>query len=128
MQALVTRVVDALNERDWDGVLADLPPDFEYDLTRTASPLRGVYRRDQIRRVMDEFIGSWETVRYEPREFIAAGDSLVVPFTTYFRGRDGIEVQSEATWLWSFRGEALTRLVLFQERDEALAAAGAPAS
>jgi ketosteroid isomerase-like protein len=121
---LVRSVIDALNRRDWDAALEFTADDFEYDLTRTASPLQGVHPRVRMPRVMDEFLGSWESVRYEPHEFIEAGDCLVVPFTTHFRGRDGIAVATDALWLCEMRGDTLARLTLFQDRDEALAAAG----
>ena len=49
----------------------------------------------------------------------------MVPFTTHFRGRDGIEVNAQATWVWTFRGDEVARLALFQDRDEALAEAAA---
>lgn len=91
---LVRAAVDSLNAGDWDAALAGLPPDFEYDISRTDSPLRGVYRRDQMPRVVTEFLGSWESVRYEPEEMIEAGDHVVVPFTTHFRGRQGIEMST----------------------------------
>jgi ketosteroid isomerase-like protein len=124
--ALVREVIDALNRRDWDAALAHLAPEFEYDLTRTESPLRGVYARDEMRAVAEEFLGVWDSARYEPREFVEGRQGLVVPFTTHFRGRDGIEMQGDAVWVWTIRDGAVVRLALFQDRAEALKAAGAP--
>jgi ketosteroid isomerase-like protein len=121
---IVRAAVEALNRGDWDAALEHIAPDFEYDLTRTISPLRGVYRRDQMRAVVEEFLGPWESARYEADDLIAAGEHVVMPFTTRFHGRDGIEVEARATWVWTFRGRAVIRLRLFQDRDEALAAAG----
>ena len=72
--ALVEEMVEALNRRDLDTALSWAAPEVEYDLSRTDSPLRGVYRGlDQV------------------------------------RGVDGL----------------LTRLVLYQDHDEALGEAGA---
>ena len=124
---LVRAALDAINRGDWDAALAAAGPDFEYDLTRTDSPLRGVYRRDQMRRVLEDFLGSWESVRYEPDELIESGDRVVMPFTTHFSGRQGIEMRTHATWVFTVRDGVLTRLELFQDRDEALAAAGVEA-
>ena len=73
--------------------------------------------------VIDEFLGLWEAVEYEPEEFVAEGDHVVVPFTTRFRGREGLELTTRATWLWTFRDGAVARLCLYQERNEAFAAA-----
>jgi ketosteroid isomerase-like protein len=124
-EPLVRTVVDALNRRDWDAALERLAPDFEYDLTRTDSPLRGVYGRDRMREVAEDFLGVWESAHYEPREFIEGAGGLVVPFTTHFRGRDGIEMRDDAVWVWTVRDGAVVRLALFQHREEALEAAGA---
>ena len=121
---VVRQAVAAINRGDWDAAFKRMAPDFEYDLTRTISPLQGVYSRGQMRKVAEDFLGPWEAARYEPEEFIDAGEHVVVPFTTHFRGREGIEVQSRATWVWTFRGDLVTRVCLYQERAEALAAAG----
>jgi ketosteroid isomerase-like protein len=123
--AKVRAAVDAINRGDWETALAETAPDFQYDLSRTDSPLRGVYGRDDMPRVIEEFLGVWESARYEPREFVEAGDFLVVPFSTHFRGREGIEMTMEAVWVWTFRDEAAVRLALFQDAGEALAYAGA---
>jgi ketosteroid isomerase-like protein len=124
--ALVRAAVDSLNRGDWDGALQNAAPDVEYDLSRTMSPLRGVYRGiDEVRRVAAEFYGPWEGVRYEAHELIAAGEHVVMPYTSYFRGPQGIEVEAHATWVWTIRDGVLARLCLYQRRDEALEAAGA---
>ena len=125
---IIRDAVAALNAGDWDRALAHTAADFEYDLTRTISPLRGVYPRERMRGVVEEFLGPWESISYEPEELIEAGEHMVVPFTTRFRGRDGIEVTASATWVWTFRGDEVSRLALYQETGEALAEAGVEAS
>ena len=123
--ALARAAVDALNRRDLDGLFALVAPEFEYDLTRTDSPLRGVYGRDEMPGVIEDFLGAWETARYEPHGAVEAGDTVVMPFSTHFAGREGIELEMRATWVWTIRGGAVVRLALFQDHDEALRAAGA---
>ena len=66
----------------------------------------------------------FESTRNEPQEFIEAGDEVITPMIGYFRGRDGIELTARFTYVWSLRRGAVTRLTLYQERDEALEAAG----
>lgn len=124
-EAVVRAVIDALNEGDWGRALAHTTDDFEYDLTRTISPLRGIHPRERMPGVVAEFLGDWESVRYEPDEVVEGDDAVVVAFTTRFRGRDGIEVASQASWVATFRGAEIARLALYQDRDEALADAGA---
>jgi ketosteroid isomerase-like protein len=122
---VIRSLVDSINTGDWDSWLAGASSDFEYDLTRTISPLRGVHRREEIPKVIREFLGPWESVRYEPGDFSFRGDDLVVPFTTHFRGRDGIELDTDATWVWTFRDLEISRLTLYQDRAEAFADAEA---
>ncbi len=77
-----------------------------------------------VRRVANEFWGTWESSRFKVDEFLDAGDHVVTPFTNLIRGRDGIEVQTRGTWTWTILDGAITRLVLYQERTEALEAVG----
>ena len=58
------------------------------------------------------------------QEFIEAGEHVVVPCTFHARGRDGIELQARVTWTFTIRDGAVERICLYQERQEALEAAG----
>ena len=116
-------VFEALNRGDFPGAMKDATADFAFDFSRSRSPERGVYGREDLPRWRD-FTGVWESIRWEPEEYIDAGDQLITSFTTYNRGRDGIEVQVRAAWLWSFRDGRVTQVTFFHGRDEALEAAG----
>jgi ketosteroid isomerase-like protein len=48
----------------------------------------------------------------------------VTPFTNHLRGRDGIEVAARGILVWTIRDGAIVRVCLYQEREEALQAAG----
>ena len=64
-------------------------------------------------------------MRWETEEFIeAAGDRLITVQTAQMRGRDDIVVQTRGAWLWLFRDGRIARVTFFQERREALEAAG----
>ena len=117
---LASASIEAYNRMDWDGALKDASPDFECDLSRAVGPQHDVYRLDQMRRFWSEFAESWESVRIEPHEFIEAGDRLVMPHTVHVRGRDGIEVVSRPTFVWTIRNGAIERVTLYQERQDAL--------
>jgi ketosteroid isomerase-like protein len=127
--ALVQEMVEALNRRDLDAALSWAAPEVEYDLSRTDSPLRGVYRGlDQVRGVAEEFYGPWSSVQYEAHQLVDTGDQVVMPYTSHFEGRQGIKLTAEATWVFTIRDGLLTRLVLYQDHDEALREAGAARS
>jgi ketosteroid isomerase-like protein len=122
---IVKAAVDAYNRGDWDAWLQDMAPGFELDMSRAVGPVSGVLSRDQLRGAQVEFAGYWESVWIEPHEFIEAGDLVVVPWTMHGR-REGIEVVSRATFVWTIRSGAIERGAVYQERQDALEALGLP--
>src|SRR3989442_9146163 len=98
---MVRASIDAMNRGDMNAAFKEVAPDAEADQSRAVGMDGSVYSVDQFRRVAEEFARSWESVRYEAGEFIEAGEHVVTPFTSHFRGRDGIEVEARATWLWT---------------------------
>jgi ketosteroid isomerase-like protein len=56
--------------------------------------------------------------------FTEAGSEVVVPNTAHVRGREGIEVIARSAFVFTVENGQITRLRLFQERAEALEAAG----
>ena len=121
---IVKATVQALNRGDWDAVFHDAAPSFEIDVSRSVGPWRGVYGLDQFRRLLDEFTRSWESMRFEPHEFIEAGDLVVMHSTMHVRGRDGIAVSATGASVWTIRDGVMERFVLYQDRQEALEAVG----
>jgi ketosteroid isomerase-like protein len=121
---LVRAAYDAYNRGDLDAALKDAAPEFELDWTRAVGPQRGVYRLDQIRAFLVDFLEAFESTRVEPDEFIEAGDQVVVPQTGYIRGRDGIEVTARVALGWIIRDGAIVRICLYQQKRDALEAAG----
>jgi ketosteroid isomerase-like protein len=121
---VVRRFIDAFNRGDLDAMLEDLAPSFEFDLSRAVGPSHGVYGIDQVPKLFEDLSQLWESNRYEVDEFFEAGEYVVAPFTNYLRGRDGIEVQARAAFLWTIRDGSAIRSCFYQERDEALEAAG----
>jgi ketosteroid isomerase-like protein len=121
---IVRAALDAYNREDWDALFQHMAPRFEFDMSRAVGTNRGIYGLDQARRYLVDFAASWESVRIEPHEFIESGDLVVVPQTTHARGRDGIEVVSRPTYVWTIRDRAIEQVSLYQERQDALEAVG----
>ena len=122
---IVRAMIDAANRRDWDAVFRDTAPNFKWDHSRAVGPdSRGVWTADEAR---DYYMASaklWEDFRIEIDELIASGDFVVVPHTMRLRGRDGVEVSVSTTWPFTIRGDNIQRVCLYQERRDALEAAG----
>lgn len=121
---LVRGALEAVNRGAWDELVAMAAPEFEIDLTRANGPIHGTYGLERIQTFLADFADNWEALRFEPEELIDAGEDVVVPWTMHARGRDGIEVASRVTWIWTVRDGAIARACMYQEREDALAAAG----
>ncbi|MBN1527591.1 MAG: nuclear transport factor 2 family protein [Thermoleophilaceae bacterium] len=121
---LVQAALQSWNRSDWQSILATATPDFELDMSRAEGPFRGVYSAGQVQRFWEGFAAAWESRRFEPHEFIDAGDHVVVPVTLHMRGRDDIEVSARVTHVWTVRGGRLANMSMYQERGQALEAVG----
>ena len=122
---IVRRSFEAWNRRDLTAWLTLYRSDAEVDYSRSRSPFKGVYHgHDEMETLWDVFWSTFEDVQIEPHSYIPAGSEVVVPNTAHFRGRDGIEVIARNGLVFRVENGQITRLRLFQERDEALEAAG----
>ena len=108
----------------FDAIAGRSAPDAQFDLTRALGPFRGAYDLAGWRRMGEDFEANWEFIRCIPDEFISAGERVVTPFTFQFKGRDGIEVQARGVYVWELRDGLIAQCTLYQERAEALEAAG----
>ena len=122
---IVRAAIEAVNRRDVDAWLKHCAPGCEVDVSRAIGPVHGTYvGLDQVRHAFEEFFEPWESVRNAPLELIDAGEDVVASGATHFRGRDGIEVRTRTAAVWTIRDGAIARMCFYQERQEALEAAG----
>jgi ketosteroid isomerase-like protein len=122
---IVLRSLEAQNRRDRMTLSALWHSDGVCDWSRARGPLKGVYRgEDELNALYDEWWSMFEYVRFETYDVAEAGSEVVVPNTAHMRGRDGIEVSASSTFVYTVENGQITRLRMFQERAEALEAAG----
>jgi ketosteroid isomerase-like protein len=121
---IVRRAWSGLDQGDLDAAFRDAAPDAEFDQTRALGMDRGVYTLDEFKRLTESFIKTWRSVRWEADELIDAGEHVVLAFTNRLTGRDGITLEAHGTLVWTFRAERIIRVCLYQDRAEALEAAG----
>jgi ketosteroid isomerase-like protein len=122
---VVRRHAEAWNRRDLTAWLASFRPDGEVDWARSRGPLKGVYRgRGELEAFWDAFWSTFEDVQLETHDLTDAGSEVVFSNTAHVRGREGIEVIARSTFVYTFENRQITRLRMFQERAEALQAAG----
>ena len=117
---------EALERDGVEGLLTFIHPDFETttpaDLTVEPATYRG---HDGIRRYFESFYEVMDEVRFEPEDFIEAGDRVVVPARLVARGRDtGIEAEQRLVFVWTIRERKALRLETFATIESALDAVG----
>jgi ketosteroid isomerase-like protein len=123
---VVRTSIEALNARDFEGVLETLDPDVELvtakGLFEGAEPYRG---HEGFRRYHSDMSEDWEYFDYELEELTGAGDGLVVVAGRFkARGRDtGNEVSSPGAWLCQVRDGRITSVRFYADAQAALAAA-----
>jgi ketosteroid isomerase-like protein len=123
---VVCAMIDAVNRGDWDATIKDAAPDFVWDNSRAIGTDNRVVltSAEQARDFFKELNEIWESFRIEINETIPIGDHVVVPHTGHVRGRGGIEVHARTTWLFTIHDGKIERVCLYQDKQEALDAAG----
>jgi ketosteroid isomerase-like protein len=122
---VIRRMTAALDRADWDGVFAEISPDFEWE-TDPRHPKAGVYRgHEAFRRFMEDLEDPFEQTVTEFEEVFARADQ-VVAFVKIRRrlGGSNVEIEIRIGELYTFREGTLVRGQAFAEREKALEAAG----
>ena len=122
---IVRRHLEAWNRRDKAAYVASFRPEAEIDWSRARALYKGVYRgQERLEAFWDEFWSTFEDSQLEIHDLTEAGADVVVWNTAHMWGRDGIEVTARSALVFTVENGGITRLRLFQERAEALEAAG----
>jgi ketosteroid isomerase-like protein len=80
---------------------------------------------DAVRRYMESFANYWDEIRFEPTEFIDAGDRVVVVADLVGRGKaSGVAVERTWAYVWTIRAGKALRMDGYTDRAEALEAVG----
>ena len=126
---IVKRALDFVARRDWPGITeADLvDPNVELHGSvgglEEGKILRGPGEISQAFDVEDQDV--WDEHRIEPREFIDAGDRVVVLQREYQRGKgSGVEIVIDTASIVDLRHGRIVRMQGYINPAEALEAAG----
>lgn len=120
---LVRLIIDALNRGDVDGMLAHMDPDFEWRPLET-SPVARPYRgHAQVRRYVEDWLGTFENLRLDLEEPTEVGDHVVAGVHGHARGRgSGVELDSRFCQVWTVREGTAHGMKEYPTREKALAA------
>jgi ketosteroid isomerase-like protein len=124
--ARATASYEAFNRADNDGALRFMHPEIEWRTYLVPGPGGGTYRGHEgvvqlwtdVRNVFDDF-------RNEAEEFFASEDMVVVFVRFTGRGREsGVDVEARVAHLFDFEDGLVRRVRTFEDRRQALTAAG----
>ena len=103
----------------------DLTEDVEIDASRRILDPVTFEGHDGFRSFVAFLDQIWSSQSITPLAFIEAGDDVVVPVQLVSVGRESdVEVRARAAWVVTFRGAKISRLRVYQSREEALEAVG----
>jgi uncharacterized protein len=101
-------------------------PDVVWDTSASNMPAAGIYHgHEGVERFFREWLGAWNDYRMEPREFIDAGDSVVLVFRQSGIGRDsGVKTERDFFAVYDLRDSKAVRYRQYESRNDALEAVG----
>ena len=126
---IVRMAYAAMSEPDFDALTELTDSDWVFDFSRAIGPQKGVYRgHDEIAQFAAATAEAFERFHLSPIEFLVGpADQIVVRHHLSARGRgSGVELDRvpDATLLWELRDGKVIKTTLYNNRAEALAAAG----
>ena len=122
---VVRRAIAAYNRRDFEALRAINHTDVEVDWSASRGLDAGIYTGiSEVLGFFRNFFDTLDHVEVEPERFVECGDLVIVPNVAHIRGRDGIEAIARSALVFEVHGGRITRLCLYQETHEALAAVG----
>ena len=101
-------------------------PDVIWDTSASAMPSAGIYHgHEGVERFFRDWLGTWSDHRIETREFIDAGDSVIVVFHQSGIGRgSGVRTERDFFGVYDLEDSKVVRYRQYESRKDALEAAG----
>jgi ketosteroid isomerase-like protein len=123
---VIRRAYDAFNRGDFDGMVVDIAPEFEFVPTGAMPDSEDIYRGPEgWRRFTRWFSDQFDAARVEAREFLQADDQVAVSVILSGRGKQsGAEVRWNVWHVWKFLDGKTVHGQAFTSREDALEAAG----
>ena len=123
---IVKRVIQVINERDLDGLLAVCDPEVEFHtLTRWAGEPSGLRGHEGAEYMLAFLDRDFDEMRTEPQEFIDAGERVVVPIELSAIGQQSrVPVRMSEALVFTVSDGRLVRVQVCGTREKALEVAG----
>jgi len=117
-----TRLFEEGDRDAWRDYFA---PDVVWDTSASSMPSASVsHGHEGVERFFRDWLGTWTDYEIGTREFVDAGDSVVIVFRQHGTGREsGVEIERDFFGVYDLRASKVVRFRMFESRDEALQAA-----
>jgi ketosteroid isomerase-like protein len=127
---LLRSALATYNEKGPEAIFALIDPDFVATIPSSLSVEPDSYHGvDGVRRYFELWSDVMNEVRFLPKEFIDAGERVVVPFRVVARSREtGLELEQHAVQVWTIRDGRALSVEAYPTKAEALRAIGIDAS
>jgi ketosteroid isomerase-like protein len=101
-------------------------PDVVWDTSASDWPTAGVLRgHEGVERFFRDWLGTWRDFEVATREYLDAGDSVVVVFRQSGTGREsGVHIERDFFAVYDLRKSKVVRYRMYDSREEAIEAAG----
>jgi uncharacterized protein len=122
---LVRSVFEAWGAGDVSRAMSLLDADIEWQMAQDEPDARTLRGRAEVRDMLGGWAQSFEEFSSTPRDFIDAGEHVIVPITFEGRPRGGdSSVTIEETQVYTVQGGAVVRVHEYRTEAEALKAVG----
>jgi ketosteroid isomerase-like protein len=101
-------------------------PEVVWDTSASAMPSGGVYHgHEGVDRFFSDWLATWSDYELETRDYLDAGDAVVVVFRQAGTGRgSGIRIERDFFGVYDLSDSKVIRFRLFESREQALEAVG----
>jgi uncharacterized protein len=101
-------------------------PDVVWDTSASQMPAAGVYQgQEGVEQFFRDWLGTWTDYEFVFREYIDAGDAVVVVFRQSGTGRgSGVRTERDFYAVYDLRDSKVVRYRQYESRRQALEAAG----
>jgi ketosteroid isomerase-like protein len=116
----------SFEEGDRDEWREHFDPDVVWDTSASRMPSAGIsHGYEGVERFFRDWLGTWTDYEIATREYLDAGDSVVIVFRQRGTGREsGVQIERDFFGVYDLRESKVVRFRMFESREEALAAAG----
>jgi uncharacterized protein len=122
---VVRQVFAAIAAGDRERALSFADSAMVVDATRRVFNPLTYHGLDGLRQMLADMDEVWAALRPEAREFLDAGDRVVVTGRMAGKGKgSGVEVEGDFAGVWTVRDGRLVRWEIFTDRAQALEAVG----